>query len=271
MSETPQTPFSDTRIMGILNVTPDSFSDGGHYAALEFALEHALLMHAEGADIIDVGGESTRPGYREIPAAEETARVVPVIRALAGFVPLPVSVDTYKAAVADAALSAGASIVNDIWGLQRDADMAAVIARHKAGVIVMHNRIETDAETDIVADMLSFFRRSLEIAGRAGVDAGGIVLDPGIGFGKTRTQNISAINAVPVLKEAFGLPVLVGASRKSLIGAITGSPVEERLAGTLAAHMMAVQRGADIIRVHDVKAHKDALKVISAIERGIPK
>ena len=258
---------SRTLIMGILNVTPDSFSDGGRHGSTEEALAHARAMVAEGADIIDVGGESTRPGATEVAADEELARVLPVIERLAPEIAVPISIDTYKAAVADRALAAGATIVNDVWGLQRDPDMAAVAARHGAGVVVMHNRREVDGTIDILADIRRFFLRSLLLAERAGIPDRRIVLDPGIGFGKTLEQNVETIARLSELR-AIGLPILVGASRKSLIGRLLDQPLAERMPGTLATHVLSVAGGADIIRAHDVREHAQALRIADVILAG---
>lgn len=256
---------SRTLIMGILNVTPDSFSDGGRHSGVAAALAHARAMVAEGADIVDLGGESTRPGATEIDAAEELARVMPVVDALAAAgLGVPISIDTYKAAVADRALAAGADVINDVWGLQRDPEMAAVAARHGASVIVMHNRHTVDPSLDIVQEVRGFFLRSLVIAEKAGVPAERIVLDPGIGFGKTLEQNVELIARLDEIK-ALGLAVLVGASRKSLIGRLLDQPIGERLWGTLATHLLAVERGADIVRVHDVREHAQALRIADVV------
>ncbi len=253
-----------TLIMGILNMTPDSFSDGGAHADSAAACHHARVMLAEGANIIDIGGESTRPGAEEIGADEEIARILPVILKLAGEISAPLSVDTYKAATAKAALRAGVRIVNDVWGLQREPEIASIAASFGATVIVMHNRAEKDASLDILDDMRAFFDRSLTIARAAGITDEQIVLDPGIGFGKTPEQNLVILNRLGEVK-ALGFPVLVGVSRKSFIGLLTGRLPRERLAGSLAAGMMAVAHGADILRAHDVRAHVEACKVADAI------
>lgn len=258
---------SRTLIMGILNVTPDSFSDGGRHAGAEAAVAHARLMTEEGADIIDVGGESTRPGATEVGAEEELARISPVIPAVAAAVAVPISIDTYKAAVAERALSLGASVVNDVWGLQREPEIARVAAAHGAGVMIMHNRTEVDAWLDIVDEVRRFFLRSLVIAEKAGIPDDRIVLDPGIGFGKTLAQNVELIAKLPALR-ALGLPVLVGASRKSLIGKLLDQPIADRLFGTLATHVLSVAGGADIVRVHDVRAHAEACRIADVISRG---
>jgi len=258
-----------TLVMGILNVTPDSFSDGGLYRALEAAEAHALALQEEGADLVDVGGESTRPGHTPVEAEEEQRRVLPVIERLAGRLHVPISIDTYKAATAERALKLGASIVNDVWGLQRDPAMAGVAAEHGAMVIVMHNREGIDPEINILDDMKRFFDRSLEIARRAGIPDWQIVLDPGIGFGKSWEQHLEALRRLPEIR-ALGFPVLVGVSRKSLLGRIHDSkvPPRERLFGSIASHVMAIAYGADIVRVHDVRQHVEACRVADAIRRG---
>jgi dihydropteroate synthase len=252
-------------IMGVLNITPDSFSDGGHYLDPQTALVHARRLVEEKADILDVGAESTRPygGAVAIAAAEEIRRLAHV---LPGAVALgiPVSVDTMKAEVAAWALAEGASIVNDVWGLQRDPDMARVVATHAVPVIVMHNRESADASLDIMAEIAAFFSRSLEITDRAGIARNNIVLDPGIGFGKTPRQSMTAIARLSELK-SFGLPLLVGASRKRFIDTVSPSPPDQRLGGSIAAHLLAAANGADIIRVHDVAETVQAMRVAAAI------
>ncbi|MFC0284722.1 dihydropteroate synthase [Camelimonas abortus] len=256
--------------MGVLNVTPDSFSDGGLYATPEAAAARACAIVAEGAHIIDVGGESTRPGHTPTPAQEEIARVAPAIRAARaalaarGYNPA-ISIDTWKARVAAAALEAGADIVNDIWGLQREPDIARVAAEHGAPVIIMHNAEKLEPEADVIELLQRFFDASLKIAMAAGVPEGKIVLDIGFGFGATRAQHLEAIRRLPELKACYGLPVLVGVSRKSTIGLITGRDVQDRLAGTIAGHVLALACGADIIRVHDVAAHLDAMRMVRAV------
>ena len=252
-------------VMGILNVTPDSFSDGGAFLSPEAAVAHAEQMVTEGADIIDVGAESTRPYGNAVPvsAAEELRRLEFVLPA-AIRLGCPVSIDTMKATVAAWALDRGAAIVNDVWGLQRDPDMADVAARHQAPVIVMHNRDAADPRIDIMADIAAFFERSLAIAARAGIRRDNIVLDPGIGFGKTPEQSLTAIARLDHLK-IFGLPLLVGASRKRFIDTVTAAPPDRRLGGSIAAHILAVERGAALIRAHDVAATVQALRVMAAI------
>jgi len=253
-------------VMGILNVTPDSFSDGGVFFARDAAVDHAGRMIEEGADIIDVGAESTRPyGNAVAVAADEERRRLEAVLPAAVSMGRPVSIDTMKAEVAAWALEQGAAIVNDVWGLQRDPDMAGVVARYRVPVIVMHNREAADPGIDIMADMAAFFERSLAIAGRAGVARDRIVLDPGVGFGKTPEQSMQAIIRLDRLK-SFGLPILVGASRKRFIDQVVPSPPDRRLGGSLAAHIVAVERGAAIIRAHDVAPTVQALRVMAALE-----
>lgn len=252
-------------LMGIVNVTPDSFSDGGLLPDAEAAVAHGETLAAEGAAIVDIGGESTRPGHARVDAEIELARVLPVISGLRARSGVPLSIDTYKAEVAEAALSAGASIVNDVWGAQREPAIAAVAARLGAPMILMHNRDSIDADIDIFADVLSFLGRSIAIATEAGVPRAQLVVDPGIGFGKTPQQNLALIRDLGRLNE-LGCPILLGASRKSTIGLVTGQTVAaERVAGSIAAHLYGVTQGAAIIRAHDVRPHADALKVWSAI------
>ncbi|HZS64538.1 MAG TPA: dihydropteroate synthase [Xanthobacteraceae bacterium] len=251
--------------MGVLNITPDSFSDGGRFLEPASALTQAGRLVAEGADILDIGAESSRPygGAQPVSAEEELARLAPVF-AEAVALGIPVSIDTMKARVAAWALERGAAMVNDVWGLQRDPDLAHVVAEHGAPVVIMHNRPEADPGLDIMADIESFFRRSLEIAARAGIPQRHIVLDPGIGFGKTAEQSMAAIAQLGRLK-AFGLPILVGASRKRFISSVFASEPDQRLPGSLAAHILAVENGASIVRVHDVAETVQALRVAAAI------
>lgn len=253
-----------TLVMGILNVTPDSFSDGGRSAAPDDALANARRLVAEGADILDIGGESTRPGHTPVAAEDEWARLAPVIGPLAQEAGVPISVDTYKAEVARRALAAGAAIVNDVWGFARDPDMARVVADHDAAAVVMHNRESVDESLDIIADMLAFFERALDTADRAGLPRERIVLDPGIGFGKTFPQNLSAVRRLDELR-VLGLPLLLGTSRKSLIGKVIDTTPAERLPGTIASNVIGIMAGVEIIRVHDVAAHVQAARVAEAI------
>jgi dihydropteroate synthase len=254
-----------TLVMGVLNVTPDSFSDGGHFLDPAQAIAQAERLAAEGADIIDVGGESSRPYVGAVPASldDELARLAPVLPAVIAL-GVPISIDTMKAQVAAWAVEAGAGIVNDVWGLQRDPDMARVVAEHAMPVVLMHNRDKADAAIDIMADIEAFFARSLDIADRAGIARERIVLDPGIGFGKTPAQSMIAIAQLARLK-AFGLPLLVGASRKRFIDAVCPAPPDQRLGGSIAAHLVAVENGAAIVRVHDVAETVQALRVAAAI------
>ena len=255
-------------VMGVLNVTPDSFSDGGRYLDPQAAIVHARRLAAEGADILDVGAESTRPygGAVRISLEEERARLAPLLSDVVAL-GVPVSIDTLKAAIAAWALDLGAAIVNDVWGLQGDADMARVVAEHQAPVVIMHNRMSVDPAIDIVAEVTDFFRRSLDIAARAGIPRQRIVLDPGIGFGKTPEQSLICIARLDAWRE-FGVPLLVGASRKRFIHSVAPSEPMDRLGGSLAAHLLAVENGATIVRVHDVAATAQALAVASAIRRA---
>ena len=255
-------------VMGVLNVTPDSFSDGGRFLDPQAAIAQAAHLVAEGADILDIGAESTRPygGAVRVTLDEERQRLDPVLAQIATL-GIPVSIDTLKAAIAAWALAAGAAIVNDVWGLQRDPDMARVVAEHGAPVVVMHNRERADPAIDIVADVTAFFARSLDIAARAGIARKNIVLDPGIGFGKTSEQSLTCIARLAEFR-SFGLPLLVGASRKRFIASLSPSQPGERLGGSLAAHLAAVQNGAAIVRVHDVGPTVQALAVAAAIGRA---
>jgi dihydropteroate synthase len=253
-------------VMGILNVTPDSFSDGGQFLDPAAALAHARAMADAGADMLDIGAESTRPygGATPVSAEEEKARLTPVLPVVIKF-GLPVSIDTIKATTAAWALDQGAAIVNDVWGLQRDPEMAKLVAARKVPVIVMHNREAADPALDIVAEVVAFFARSLEIAARAGIARDKLVLDPGIGFGKTPEQSIACIARLAEFRH-FGLPLLIGASRKRFISSVTPSPPDERIGGSIAAHLLAARNGAAIVRVHDVKETVQALCVQAAIE-----
>jgi len=258
-----------TLVMGILNATPDSFSDGGRFVDAEAAIGHARRMAEEGADIVDIGGESTRPGHAPVDAEEEQRRVVPLIGSLAPQLAVPISIDTYKAATARAALAAGARLVNDVWGLQRDPGMASAVAERDATVVIMHNRAQSDPAIDILDDMRRFFEVSLGLARRAGIRESRIVLDPGLGFGKTADQSLEALRRFADIK-ALGFPVLIGASRKSMLARFHAAetPPRDRLAATLGAHIWAVTKGADILRVHDVKAHVEACRVADSLNRG---
>lgn len=252
-----------TYIMGILNVTPDSFSDGGKYNFVDNALEHALRMIDEGVDIIDVGGESTRPNYTMISEEEEIGRVVPIISAIRRKTDIPISIDTYKSKVAEAACHAGADLVNDIWGLKYDPDMAKVVARNKAAICIMHNRKAIDY-ADFVADFNGDMKSSINIAMEAGIIKDKIILDPGIGFSKTHDMNLYLLGHLEKMHE-LGYPILLGCSRKSVIGHVLDEPVENRLEGTLATSVIAVMKGCHFIRVHDVKENKRAISMAEAI------
>ncbi len=252
-------------VMGVLNVTPDSFSDGGQFIAPEQALAQAHRMIADGADIIDIGAESTRPyGAQPISEVEELKRLE---RVLPDVVSLgtPVSIDSMKSAVVAWALDAGAAFANDVWGLQRDREMATLVARRRAPVIIMHNRDSADPDLDIMKEIANFFERSLEIATQSGIPVDRIVLDPGIGFGKTPEQSMTALARLGELR-GFGLPLLVGASRKRFISSVVPSGPQQRIGGSIAAHLIAVRGGARIIRTHDVAETVQALRVADAIE-----
>ena len=252
-------------VMSILNLTPDSFSDGGQFMAPERALAQAHRMIADGADIIDIGAESTRPygAARPVSMDEELKRLQPVLPEVVSL-GVPVSIDSMKSAVVAWALDAGAFMANDVWGLQRDSEMPKLLAARRSPVIVMHNRERIDGEIDIMQEIVAFFRRSLQIATDAGIAPGDIVLDPGIGFGKTPEQSMTALARLDELRE-FGLPLLVGASRKRFINSVSASEPHQRLGGSIAAHLVAAQRGARIIRTHDVSETVQALRVATAI------
>lgn len=255
-----------TYIMGILNVTPDSFSDGGEYNNIEIAIKHAEEMIEQGADIIDIGGESTRPGSAFVDESEEIKRVVPVVKKLINAIDVPISVDTYKSSVASQVLKLGVPIINDIWGLQKDILMAGVIAKHDAYIVIMHNQDGTEYEEDIMISINNFFKKSIEIAKKAGIKDDKIILDPGIGFGKTLEQNMHVMKHMDELKE-LGYPILLGTSRKSMIGKILDLPAKERVEGTIATTVMGIIQGVDVVRVHDIKENIRAAKVTDAIYR----
>ena len=252
-----------TYVMGILNVTPDSFSDGGRWNELDRALFHVEAMAEEGADLVDIGGESTRPGYAAISQEEEIERVAPVIEAVRSRFDLPVSLDTYKAAVAMAGIEAGADLINDIWGLKHDAEMAKVIAASGLPCCLMHNRAKADY-ADLMQEVASDLAQSLQIAARAGIAEDKIILDPGVGFGKTYGQNLEVLYSLEKLK-ALGCPVLLGASRKSVVGLTLDLPVGQRLEGTLVTTVFAVLKGCSFVRVHDVKENVRAIRMTEAI------
>ncbi len=262
------TGYGRSLVMGIVNVTPDSFSDGGAFYDSQSAISHARRLAEEGADILDIGGESTRPQAHPISAEEEWARVGPILKQLSPLVSCPISIDTYKAQTANHALALGASIVNDVWGLQHDPDMAAVIADHGASVILMHNQRHIDPHLDIIATVLRFLDHSLTLANKAGIPMHRIAVDPGIGFGKTLEQNLDLIVGLDQLK-SLGLPVLLGASRKSMIDKIVPNPPHRRLPGTLAVHSVGILRGADIIRTHDVAEAVQAARITDRLRERL--
>ena len=255
-----------TLIMGILNVTPDSFSDGGSYITVEHAVKHALSMVEEGADMIDIGGESTRPGHAPVSLREELERVVPVIRELVRHVRVPISVDTYKAEVARQAIEAGAHIINDVWGFKADPDMAGVAAQAGCPVILMHNRPEA-VYMNFLPEVLQDLRESIDLALSAGVKKTNIILDPGIGFAKNYEQNLWLMNRLEAIAE-LGYPVLLGTSRKSMIRTTLGLPPDDVIEGTAATTALGIAQGCDIIRVHDVRAMKRVAVMTDAIVRG---
>ena len=252
-----------TYIMGILNVTPDSFSDGGKYSRIDAALTHAEEMIRDGADIIDVGGESTRPGHQQITDEEEIERVAPVIETLKARFDTPISVDTYKSAVAREALKAGADLVNDIWGLKYDPQMAELIAESGATCCLMHNRDNTDYG-QFIPEFLDDMRECVRLADVAGISRNKIILDPGVGFGKTYEMNLEIISRLEVMHE-LGLPLLLGTSRKSVIGLTLELPPKEREEGTLVTTVYGVQKGCAFVRVHDVEKNKRAVKMTRAL------
>ncbi|MFD2369680.1 dihydropteroate synthase [Brevibacillus sp. GCM10020057] len=255
-----------TLVMGILNVTPDSFSDGGRFVDLDQALAQARAMVEAGADIIDIGGESTRPGATPVDETEELDRVLPVIRRLSKELSVPLSIDTYKPGVADRAIAAGAHIINDVWGARRDPQMAKVAARHRVPIILMHNRPDTDYR-DFFADYVRDLRESVAIARAAGVAQDQIVLDPGIGFAKSLEQNLEAMRRLDDLV-ALGYPVLLAASRKRMIGYVLDLPVDERVEGTAATVALGAAKGCHIVRVHDVKEMKRVARMMDAMLGG---
>jgi len=254
----------NTYIMGILNVTPDSFSDGGKYNHMDTALAHVEQMITEGMDILDIGGESTRPGYQIMPWEEEAERVIPFVEEIRKRFDIPISLDTYKAGVAREGIKAGADLINDIWGCKYDADMARVIAEGNVSCCLMHNRDKAEYN-DFVPDMLSDLQECVQIATAAGVAKDKIILDPGVGFGKTYEHNLESIATLDKLKE-LGYPVLLGCSRKSVIGNTLQLPVDERVEGTLVTSVYAVQKGCAFVRVHDIKENKRAILMAKAIE-----
>lgn len=249
--------------MGILNVTPDSFSDGGKYNNLDRALKHTEEMIADGADIIDVGGESTRPGHEVITDEEEIARVAPVIEAIRKNFDIPISIDTYKGAVTEAALQAGADLVNDIWGFKHDEQVAKLTAKYNVACCLMHNRDNT-SYNNFQKDFLSDMRECIELAKKAGVSDDKIIVDPGVGFGKTYEHNLEIINHVDIMHE-LGYPILLGTSRKSVIGLTLDLPATERVEGTLATTVIGIMKGCSFVRVHDIKENYRIIKMTEAI------
>lgn len=256
-----------TYIMGILNVTPDSFSDGGDFNNVDIAIKHAKEMIENGADIIDIGGESTRPGHKFVSSDEEIKRIVPVIKKLKEEINVPISVDTYKSQVADEALKLGVDMINDVWGLTYDNNMADVIAKYDAHVCIMHNQDGTDYEKDIMESIKEFLQNSIDKALSAGVKKEKIVIDPGIGFGKTFEQNIEVLKRLSELQD-LGYPILLGTSRKSFLGKIVNVDPKERVSATIATTVLGVRDGVDIVRVHDVRENLHAAMVADKIYRG---
>lgn len=257
-----------TIIMGILNATPDSFSDGGNYLDVGVAIDHALDMVAKGADIIDIGGESTRPGSQEVLANEEKQRVLPVIRELSRLSDVLISIDTSKAEVASEAICAGAHIINDVWGFQKDLDIASVAAQYQALSILMHNQNHTDYQGDLLSSIKSYFDRSINLAIKAGLRENLIVLDPGIGFGKTPDQNLEILRRLNEIV-AWGFPVLLGTSRKSTIGKVLDLTPDQRVEGTLATTALGIHAGVSILRVHDIQENVRTARMTDAIVKGI--
>lgn len=260
----------DPLVMGILNVTPDSFSDGGDFTPLDQTCAQAQRMVAEGAHILDIGGESTRPGAHEVVAQEELDRVLPAIDALkeAG-ITTPISIDSYKAIVGQQALEAGAEIINDVWGFQRDPELADVAAQYDCPAILMHWDPDRNREKDLISEMNRFFEKSLQIAENAGLSKSQIALDPGFGFAKDFDENYELLRRLDEL-HALGYPLLIGTSRKSMFGKLLGNSPKERVAATTASAVIAYEKGAHIFRVHDVRENWDALQVAKATRYGPP-
>ena len=254
-----------TYIMGILNRTPDSFSDGGRYTSMDDAVAHARNMISEGADIVDVGGESTRPGAEPVSPEEERERVIPLIRKISKICDIPISVDTYRAKTAAEAICAGAGLINDIWGLKADPEMADVAAQYRVPVCIMHNRKSPDYQ-NLIEDVRRDLGQSIETALKRGIKDEDIIIDPGIGFGKTYEQNLEVMKNLDRVKE-LGYPLLLGISRKSIIGMTLDLPAGERLEGTIALNVMGILKGADIIRVHDVEQNRRAAVMTDRVVR----
>lgn len=255
-----------TYIMGILNLTPDSFSDGGKFNCCKNAIEHASLMLQQGADIIDIGGESTRPNHEPVGEEEELKRVIPIIRDIRERFDVPISIDTYKGKVAEEAIKAGANLINDVWGFKKDPYIAKVAAKYEVPCCLMHNRDNTEYE-NIIEDMIKELKESIDIALKAGVKRENIILDPGIGFGKTYEQNLYVMNNLEKLN-VLGYPMLLGTSRKSMIGNTLNLPANERVEGTVATTVIGIMKKYDFVRVHDVKENKRAAVMTDAIVRG---
>lgn len=254
-----------TYVMGILNLTPDSFSDGGKWKGIEAAISHAKEMVQQGADIIDVGGESTKPNHIPVTEEEEISRVIPVIEALSKEIQVPISIDTYKGKVAEQAIIAGATLINDIWGFKKDSYISKVVAKFQVPCCLMHNK-ENTIYNNLIEDILKELNESVEIAIKAGVKMENIILDPGIGFGKTYDQNLETMQKLQYLK-TLGYPILLGTSRKSMIGNTLNLPVEDRVEGTIATTVMGIVKGCDFVRVHDVLENKRACIMTDAIYR----
>jgi dihydropteroate synthase len=251
-------------VMGILNLTPDSFSDGGRYVTIETALSHAKQMVADGCDIIDVGGESTRPGASTVGEREELARIESILAELAAKLEVPLSIDTYKSKIAARAVELGAILINDVWGLQKDPAMAETVAATEAAVVITHNRAEKDAAIDIIVDIKSFFARSLALAEDAGIPRSRIIVDPGVAFGKTARQNVEVFRRLGELT-VFGCPIMLGISRKAFLGSLSERQIEAQLVGTIAASLAGYAAGAALFRVHDVAEQVTALSVFHTL------
>ncbi len=257
-----------TLVMGILNITPDSFSDGGKYNHIDQAMKHAEEMVKDGADIIDIGAESTRPyGSKQISTEEELDRLLPILSKLLANLPVPVSIDTYKAKVAEEALKLGVHIINDIWGLQGDAAMASIVARYNAPVVIMHNQDGTQYDRDIMASICDFLQSSIQTGLEAGINIDNFIVDPGIGFGKTPKQNLLVMSRLQELR-GLGCPILLGTSRKRFIGEVLNLPVEERTEGTAATVTLGITKGVNIVRVHDVRAISRIVRMTDALLEG---
>ena len=256
-------------VIGILNLTPDSFSDGGRYMTVESAVSHAKKMAAQSCDLIDVGGESTRPGASPISENEELARIEPVFSELASQLEVPLSIDTYRSKIAARAVELGSILINDVWGLQRDPAMAETVAAAEAAVVIMHNRTEKDAAIDIMDDIKKYLSRSLELAKAAGIPRSRIIVDPGIAFGKTARQNLEVLRRLGELTAEFACPILIGTSRKAFLGSLSEDKIEAQLIGTIATTLAAYAAGASLFRVHDVGEQIAALKVFHTI-RSVP-